>query len=210
MNRVNQIQPRASLRFLAAVTITSSFACASTSLTSLVDPSWTYTELHRVMVYFASDDLAVRESIENRFQMRNPIPHVHFIPAIDVLFPGRSYAEHEIRSILAERGIDAVVLVAQGQSGESTSTTPIRATTACTLWTSTQGCLQTQTTASGGRVISKPWASYAVYVVTSSDFRTIWMATAKSKGNAFASWATLSNSVVDETIYRLVEDGVFR
>ena len=202
------VRMRPRLFFSVVVECALMAACASTQMTSMLNPEWQSQPYRRILVFFATDDLELRRSFETRFQEHNPIPDVEFIPAFAVLFPGRTYTDLEVTEVLKRAGVDAALVVMQGQSGASTATLPATATTGCTLWRTSQGCLQTETTVSGGGTLHKPWADYSVFLIDLEDTQTIWVATASSSGNAFASWSDLRNSLVSKTIERLTKDRV--
>lgn len=198
------------LRFLPLALVLVLCSCAHTRMASLPNPNWTPRDLHRVLVFFASDDLEVRQSFEARFGQRADLRGVEFVPSYTVFFPGRELTQEEVVAGLMTARIDALLLVTQGESGISTSVTPTSSSTGCTIWTSSQGCVQTRTTVSGGDRVTKPWASYSVELLDVQAGVPIWVATARSGGNGFASWEDLRNSLTDKLSKQLMEDGIVR
>ena len=203
------VLPRsAMLTILISISVGTS-GCVRTKLSSSLSPDWTPVELERVLVFFASPDLGIRRGFETRFQAWSYRLPTDFIPSIEILFPGKAYSEEEVRTLLNEHGVDAVLIATEGSSGVTETALPTTATTSCTLWSSSQGCIQAQTQVTGG-VARKPWASYTVRLVDAVQMETLWMATGNSRGSAFSDWEDLRNSLVDATIFKLAEDGILR
>lgn len=196
---------RISRYMLPVATAASLAACASTAMTSMVNPDVAAPEISRVLVFFPSDDLADRQRVEGAFADRKG--SITFVPAHTVLFPGRTYSEMEVSDRLVAESIDGVLVVSLSDVGSSTSILPTTSQTRCTL-ISSGGCQATTTTTTGGGTISKPNAAFQLALVEPSSREVIWVATAESGGNAFADMDNLIDSLADETMSQLVSDGL--
>lgn len=187
--------------------------CVSTKMTSMLNPEWSPTPYDRVLVFYPAEDLEVRQLVEVRFSERTAGQGVDFVPAHQILFPGRTYSEEELRSTLEDSEIDAILVVVQGQAGYSTAVLPgsSSSSTRCTTWTSSQGCVSTSTTTTqtGGGTVRKPWSEFSLVLVDFNTYETAWVATARSGGNAFSDVDDLVDSMVVEALKHLREDGVF-
>lgn len=184
--------------------------CATTSLTSMINPQWESRPFNRVLVLMAVDDLDVRREVETGLAEHTEAAGTELVPSFQILFPGDSYTQEEVVRILTEQRIDGALLITQGQSGTNTNVLPTTTTTGCSLWTSSQGCVQTRSTTSGGGTVSKPWAEYSVFFLDLHSMETAWIASASSSGNAFAGWDDLRSSMIDETLKALQADGILR
>lgn len=186
--------------------------CASTRMTSMVNPEWNHTPYTRILVFYPSDDLDSRQLVEDRFESRVKVEGVDFVPAREVLFPGRTYSEQDLKSALEDRGIDAILVIRQGKAGYSTAVLPgsANSSTRCTTWSSSQGCVSTETTTTqtGGGTVRKPWSEFSLVLVDFATYQTGWVATARSRGNAFADAEDLVNSMVEKAVSQLIRDGV--
>ena len=65
-------------------------------------------------------------------------------------------------------------------------------------------------TTTGGYSVDKPWAEYEAVVFDVVSGQTVWIASMKSGGNAFADWGDLARSMAKTTSERLWNDGVVR
>ena len=83
-------------------------------------------------------------------------------------------------------------------------------TSGCTIWTPTYGCSQVTTTQTGGYSYQKLWAQFTAQLYDATTGAGVWVASATTGGNAFASAVTLVHSMADKTIERLTQDGVIR
>jgi hypothetical protein len=194
--------------FATALALSVLAACASTKMTSMLNPTAGERTLQRVLVYFETDNLSIRQQVEDRFRDRSASFTTEFIPSYTIFFPGRTYTDEEFRASLAEHRIDAALFIQRREAGVTSSVTSRSSTTSCAVWSSSQGCVQTRTTTSGGDRINKPWANFSAQLFETEGGVTIWVATAASGGNAYASNGTLRTSMVNRTVAQLLQDGL--
>ncbi len=199
---------RSASRLLWAVSLLAASGCASTRMTSLINPDSPTGDLTRVAVIYLTSDLEYRELVEGRFA--NHAGDTEFVAGHLLLFPGRAYSEPEVQEIFLDNGIDAVLVVELLSTGASTSRSPGVSETSCTIWSSSKGCQQTETVSYGGGTISKPQAGFRLLLVDRGMTTIHWTATANSGGNAYAGMSDLLNSLVDKAVGKLEEDGLIR
>ena len=193
---------------LACVLLLTPGCFASTRMTSVTNPEWTPgAPLGSILVWVVSEDLSLRQEMEVEFEARASEYDVEIVPAFNVFFPGDSYSEDEVLETLRRREITAILYLVPGTSGARVVQRPTTTTTGCSIWTSSQGCVQTQSTTSGGSA-SRLRAEYSVSLVDAIDQRTIWTASATSSGNDFARQSNLRKSLVGKTLEQLREDGI--
>ncbi|MFI5399294.1 MAG: hypothetical protein ACHQ9S_27510 [Candidatus Binatia bacterium] len=108
---------------------------------------------------------------------------------------------------MQQNGIDATLVISPGESGSTEEYIPPTYSTRCTSFNSTFGCRTTQT---GGGSYSKPWAVFSAQLFDAANGEAVWIATATSKGDAFAHSADLVRSMADKTLERLKADRVVR
>lgn len=147
---MEQPRDRIVLALPVLLTLTVALGCARTSITSMVAPEAEGRKYAHILVVFPISDLEWRREAERHFRQSYARDSQQFIPSHEVLFPGREYSSDEITQILEEHSIDAALVVALNETGESTSRTPSQTTARCTVWTSTQGCVQATETTTGG------------------------------------------------------------
>jgi hypothetical protein len=181
--------------------------CASTSMTSVPNPQVAPRSYQHVLVVFPLADLELRQTAEDELVSR---AGANFTQSYGVLFPGRTYSAEELASALQENDIDAVLLISLSDAGSTSSYVPPSYSTSCSLYSTSQGCVSTTTSTSGGYSLDKPWANFAATLFDLKQNAVVWYATARSGGNAFADSEDLVRSMVRKTAERLVNDGVVR
>jgi hypothetical protein len=157
---------------------------------------------------FPVNDLEWRKTAEEEFGQAYEGSWASFVPSYQVFFPGRNYTDREINTVLADHQFDAALVIVLGESGTSTTRTPTQTTAQCTLWNSTQGCVQASAITTGGYDISKPWAGFTAVLLDVESATAVWAATAQTGGNAFAGTGTLLRSMASRTVKQLRADGV--
>ena len=178
--------------------------CASTTLTSMVNPARTPKVFTKVMVHFPLSDLGLRQTVEEEFRSHDLFDR--FVPSFELLFPGQEYTPEQAREILRQHEVDAVLVISLRDAGSSTSYVPQSATTTCTLWSTSDGCTQTQTTTSGGYSVAKPWASFQSSLYDFETGEVAWTASAQTAGNKWADAEDLLRSLARKSVDRLREE----
>ena len=195
--------------FLPACVLLLTPGCfASTRMTSVTNPEWApEAPIGSMLVWVVSEDLSLRREMEAEFEARASEYDVEIVPAFNVFFPGDSYSEDDVLETLRRREITAILYLVPGASGARVVQRPTTTTTGCSIWTSSQGCVQTRSTTSEGSA-SRLLAEYSLSLVGAIDQRTIWTASATSSGNDFARQGNLRKSHVGKTLNHLREDGI--
>lgn len=194
---------------LLVIAFVSTAGCASTKMTSRVDPAIVGSPLRKILVHGNFDDLENREVAEDHLcEKIATISVCECVRAIDLYFPGRRYSDEEIMQILATAGVDGVLVIQPTNSGTNSSYIPQTSYTtgsASVVGNSVIG--SATTTTQGGYSISKPWATYAVSLYSVTSGNVVWYATAQSSGNAYADWHDLIRSASGKAIDKLISDG---
>jgi hypothetical protein len=185
-------------------------ACARTSMSSFASPDIGNRSFQSILVVAAFSDLSIRRATEDRLAAASSQGHFRFVPSYQLFFPGRQYQPDETKALMKQYGIDATLVIFPGQAGASSGYIPPTYTSGCTVWSPTNGCSQVTTTQSGGYSYSKPWAQFTAQLYDATTGTAVWMATATTGGNAYASAVTLVHSMADKTVQRLTEDNVIR
>ena len=186
------------------------YGCASTKMTSRINPQCIDQCLKRIMVSGNFADLEQQEIAENKlFEKMQRYPQLVCVKSADLFFPGKQYTQDDILRILNENSIDAVLILQPTNSGATSTYIPETKRTTGSVFVcgnTAYGSSTTRTT--GGHSINKPWAHYEESLLSCETGDVIWYATAKSGGNAFAKWDDLIRSAAGKTIDRMVQDGV--
>ena len=183
-------------------------ACATTSMNSLPSPELGGRTFHNILVVAAFADLGIRRETEDRFAAADSEGRFRFVPSYQLFFPGRQYTSDETGALLRQHQIDATLVIFPGQAGATSGYVPPTYTSGCTVWSPTAGCSEVTTTQTGGYSYQKPWAQFTAQLYDPTTGQTVWMASATTGGNAFASAVTLVHSMADKTVQRLMQDNV--
>lgn len=185
--------------------------CASTRMTTQVNPELMGRTFSKVMVHGNFQNLEHRQLAEDKLCTDLArLSGCECLKSSEVFFPGEEYSAEQIASRLTELGIDAVLTLQPTGSGTSSTYVPQTSHTtgsATVIGNTVTGSSTTQTY--GGYNINKPWANYEAVLLSTSDGHVAWYATARSGGNAFAGWDDLIRSASSKTVSKLVSDGVF-
>ncbi len=181
-------------------------ACAKTNMTSLVNPVSRRPDLRRVAVVFETSDPGVRRAFEHEFGQRAGIATVDFIPSYTLFPPERPMGPEEFGRVARENRLDAFLLYTPGEAGVFEQTLPTRIEGGCVGWILFHGC----DGPTGARTLELPWTAYTVMLVEPTNMGSFWTASATTEGRDFANWEDLRHSLTDETIERLLKDGVIR
>lgn len=184
--------------------------CARTTMTSVPSPALGGRTFQTVLVFGNIGDLALRTDLETRMAANASDGDHVFIPSHKLFFPGRQYSNEEVRTILASNHVDATLVVSPGETGASSGYIPPTYTSSCTAWNSNSGCTQVTTSQAGGFSYSKPWAQFSAQLYDVRTGESVWVATATTGGNAYASASTLVRSMADKTAHQLANDGLLR
>ena len=183
-------------------------ACATTSMNSLPSPELGGRTFHNLLVVAAFADLGIRRETEDRLAAADSGGDFKFVPSYQVFFPGRQYTPEETGALLTKYHIDATLVIFPSQAGATSGYVPPTYTSGCTVWSPTGGCSEVTTTQTGGYSYQKPWAQFTAQLYDPTTGQTVWMASATTGGNAFASAVTLVHSMADKTVQRLMQDNV--
>ncbi len=205
MAQLSQTARRVLFVMFAAIGVAS---CASTRISSMAAPEAQGRTYRHILVVFPIRELSERRTAESQFREAYEADSTQFVPSYTVFFPGRQYTAEEAAELLQRHMIDAALMISLDQAGATTSHTPSSSRTDCTLWMSSDGCVQTTTTTSGGYDISKPWASFTAQLVDVRTGKPAWTSSARTGGNAFANVKTLLKSMANKTVDQLRADGL--
>ena len=130
--------------------------------------------------------------------------------------PTRQYSEEETWIILRTDGVDTVLVISLTGQGTKESYVPPTyvpgKTSGSVSVIGNTAFFNSSTTPSytvGGYKIAKPFASYTAQLYDLDTGQMIWAATAQSKGNAFASYRNLAESMAGQTVEKLLADQMF-
>lgn len=130
--------------------------------------------------------------------------------------PTRDLTYQEKTDLLVQKNIDAYIIVEVGETGieevyipKTGSSTKSEGTVSVHGNTATYRG-ESRTTEYGGYNVYKPWAEFSVKFFDVSNGQNVWVASAFTGGNAYATFNTVINSFCVKTVEQLIEDGLVR
>ncbi|MBN1397199.1 MAG: hypothetical protein JXA06_04120 [Bacteroidetes bacterium] len=192
------------------------FGCASTNITSFIDPDYKTTNFTRVLIIANLSDLQWRQQIESRLVQEFRDNGIFALEGINLFPPTREFTEQEKIDLLIQNKIDSYILIDVGETGTEQVYIPQTGSS-----TKTEGSVsvhgktttyseETRTTNYGGYTVSKPWAKFDAKLFDVSNGQNAWIASAFTSGNAYANHNTVINSFCGKTVKQLIKDGVFK
>ncbi len=179
--------------------------CASTSMTSFVDPSYRNKNFANLLVVARSNNLSQRLWLESHLVQAFTEKHLSAEEAIRLFSPTRKFSEEQMRDTLLKYQFDAYLVVDVGETGvEKIYIPPTQAVTktshntAADRWTSV-------TTLLGGGTIEKPWAQVRTTLCDASTNEVAWIADSFTGGNGYASFSTVIDSYCREVYQQLAK-----
>ena len=200
-----------SLRFLVPfIFVVLVSACASTEMTSRANPEFDGRTFEKLLVYGKFQNLNHREVAEKELCSNlGRLTNSECIRSSEVFFVGESQTAEQIGAQLMDLEIDAILILQSSDSGTSSSYVPPTYNTQSSATVTGNMVSGSSTTyTSGGYTLNKPWANYEVSLIAVQDGRVAWYATGNSRGNAYAGWDDLIESVTSESVKKLVADRV--
>lgn len=200
------------MRRLGILLMISLLGCASTRMTSQLNPEFSQQTFSKVLVHANFQSLEARQLAEEKICAElNALPECECVKSSDAFFPGREFSPEEVSARLAELAVDGVLTLEPTGSGSTSQYVPKSSTTTGNAQISGNTVRGSSTTTEyGGYNVSKPWASYEASLIATEDGETAWYATAATGGNAYANWKDLVRSAAGKTVSQLRADGAVR
>ncbi len=184
--------------------------CASTSLTTRINPETTGRLITKVLVRAEYASLTYRETAEDALCAELvKVSAWSCMTYGKVFFIGETYSPEQVQARMQRNDIDAVLLLKPTESG-ATSTSlgqvsapnPGLALLGHVLSDASSKPIQEASS------LDKPWANYEVKLISVSDDRVIWFASANANGTVFANWKDLIAATAKQTARELKQSGL--
>ncbi|MFQ5753667.1 MAG: hypothetical protein ACE5HI_16885 [bacterium] len=185
------------------------FSCAWTNVTSIKDPNYSQIQFNSILVVAAFSDIEYRQDTELAFTKQLEKQGANVIRSIDMFPPTREVSNTELIDTLVENNIEAVLIIAFSDYWTSETYIPPYSTTsgsASIIGNSIYYSQNTQTY--GGYYFSKPRINFELRLYDTHTGNTAWIAKTHTKGNAFADFNTLINSLASKSVKTLLEENL--
>lgn len=185
--------------------------CASTKLTSFVDPDFTNTTYKEILIFYPSSDLDEKKEVEEIYKESFAEYGITTLSSIELFPPTRNLTVDNMIEIMKEKEIDAVLFVEFTDAWTDETYIPETQTTTkkgnVNVFGNTATYKEKSTTyTSGGYNISKPRVQFVTRLVDIEKDQVAWIGSSLTKGNAFAKLHKLISSLAETTIEDLIKN----
>jgi len=172
--------------------------CASTKVTSYVNPEMVNHQCDNVLIEARTVGLTKQKGIEDAFYEDLSECGFPSIRSYDIFFPGREYSEAEKKKIYRDNKVDAILTAKICDAGKTKS---------YQSFTNYYKIGNITTAFSFGGTSSNPWIEFEAKLYDAQSGEVIWVAGATTKGSGYSSFLNLANSMSNSTVYQLIKDG---
>lgn len=184
-------------------------SCASTKITSVVDPEFKKAQFSDVLVISTFSDLMYKEKIEDNFKKYGKSKNISISTGSEIMPPTRSYSNAEISNILEYNNIDCILVIALQDYWTSQTYVPKSTSTYGSASIIGNTIVYSQKKKNyGGGFISKPRVTFESRLFDAKTGNVIWRSTSLTKGNALADFSDLASSLSRTTINKLLTDRI--
>ena len=183
--------------------------CADTTLSTIRNPELSQIKFGKILVVAPFSDIGLRKQTENNFIAKFNLSGMNAISSIQIIPPVKDYNEQELLNILEQNKIDGILVV--GLKDYWTSQTYVPKSSSSQGTASSYGnslYYRSYTQEYGGYYISKPNITFEIRLFDSKSSQVAWLTSSLTKGNGFADYNTLANSLAKEVVKRLIEENM--
>jgi hypothetical protein len=183
--------------------------CAKTTLSTIKNPELYQIKFEKLLVVAPFSDIGLRKQTEDAFIAKFNLSGVNAISSMQRIPPVKDYSEQELLKILEQDKIDGILVV--GLKDYWTSQTYIPKSSSSRGSASLYGnslYYRSYTQEYGGYYISKPNVKFEIRLFDSRSGQIAWLATSLTKGNAFADYNNLANSLAKKVVKMLIEENI--
>jgi len=183
--------------------------CADTTLSTIRNPELSQIIFEKLLVVAPFSDIGLRKQTEDAFIAKFNLSGMNAISSIQRIPPVRDYNEQELLNILEQDKIDGILVVGLKDYWTSQSYVPKSSSSrgSASLYGNSLH-YQSYTQEYGGYYISKPNVKFEIRLFDSKSGQVAWLATSLTKGNAFADYNTLANSLAKKVVKMLIEENM--
>jgi hypothetical protein len=183
--------------------------CADTNVTSFRDPDFKDTVYKKLLIVVPFSDLDLKktaeESLKNAFQAKG----IEVLIGIQTIPPTRDISYEELSKILNINVVDGVLVLAVSDYWKDQAYVPETSTSRGSAYIIGNSIQYNSTTnKSGGYYISKARIKFECRLFDVKTGKVAWMATSMTRGNAFANFAVLADSLAEKIVQYLINEKV--
>lgn len=167
--------------------------CASSRMESFVDPDFKSHTYKQLLVAARFNNVDVRFDFENAFVERFSIVGVSCRRSVDILLPTRTYDNAEMFKMLAEHGIDGVLMIWETDYWEEEDYVPETSP---------------HSHPSGGDTVRKPRIRHKVELHDVPTRRVAWTGGSLTTGSSAANAEQFAKALAKATVAELAAHGL--
>ncbi len=183
--------------------------CASTQLESesYVKPGTPSNEFHRIMVMVTVSEFANRIQAEQAFVERLTRGSTQALSSATLMTPNHKYTEDELKALLRQQQIDAVLLVTLTAEYKQQIQSPGLPGCGSALATA-NAAMMDSTECSLDNFIARPTVEFKFRFYEVATNKTLWEAASVTQGTNMSGFPTLIRSLAATTVERMNKEGV--
>ena len=185
--------------------------CAKTTLTTIRNPELFQIKFGKILVVAPFSDIGMRKQTEDAFIAKFNLSGMDAISSMQRIPPVKDYSEQELLKILEQDKIDGILVAGLKDYWTSQTYVPKSSSSrgSATLYGNSL-YYRSYTQEYGGYYISKPNVKFEIRLFDSRSGQVAWLATSLTKGNAFADYNTLANSLAKKVVKMLIEENILK
>ncbi|WP_460240940.1 hypothetical protein [Aurantivibrio infirmus] len=182
-------------------------SCASTRMTSFVDPAFRGTSYSSVLVSSNIAELEGKGFMESTICARFLAYGIDCSRSIDIFPPTRQFTDEQWLENFNNSGAQALIAVELTDAYSTQTYVPQTTTTSGNVTSYGNTAYYNQSTnTSGGYNINKPVEKYKITIIDGTNGKVAMIATSTTGGNAFAKSSNLAKSLAAELLQQLINE----
>jgi len=181
--------------------------CAKTTLSTIRNPELFQIKFGKILIVAPFSDIGLRKQTEDAFIVKLNLSGINAISSMQRIPPVKDYSEQELLNILEQDKIDGILVAGLKDYWTSQTYVPKSSSTrgSASLYGNSL-YYRSYTQEYGGYYISKPNVKFEIRLFDSKSGQVAWLATSLTKGNAFADYNALANSLAKKVVKILIEE----
>jgi hypothetical protein len=185
------------------------YSCAITKINSVTDPEFKNTHYSKLLIISTFTNLLYQQEIEKQFKQYCKYKDIDLVTGSELIPTTREYSESEISKILKQNNIEGILIIAMEDYWESDNYVPQSSYTYGSAYVVGNSISYSQRRQNyGGYTYSKPRTVFDNRLFDAESGKIVWKSSSITRGNAFANFSTLADSLAKATIDKLLVDRI--
>lgn len=183
--------------------------CTYTQLQGYQDPAFADHTFHKIAVWFPTQDLGERQSVEDAVAQSLTKQGVDAVPSEMVIPPTRTYTDAQVLATLEQNGYDGVIRLDLSKVDYETDYVPSTSTTTADVHHQGDDTTVTKTTTQDGGYTESSVSDlkFTVRLEDVASGKTAWLGSSTTE-SGLMTWDVVASSLGDEMAKSLKKDGL--